>query len=758
MNVINKINDPDSGLVEDVRSLLLHLSGNQQRCVDLISSMLGKRDQWMRHVSQSDSILDKDKMASVLDGLIIAQEDRIDKAFSGDKYLIAELLEFASENLPADHFMAAGSNEEGFWERAANLFLTADNKGRKTVTKAIGFPAGAVGKERKESWKGLAETLSPEHLKLLAKSRSIPSTLDGNQWGLLENLFRILWQAAIELKVIFIEEGQVDFTEISQRALAVLRYDGDAERNIAFKMFNWYRHILVDEVQDNNRTQYQIIEALVQEWDPSLGNTLFMVGDPKQSVYRFREADVGLFMQSKEHGIGQIKFEELNLTSNFRSSDGIVDWNNQTYSEAFPLESDISMGAVPYSESTSVKKGKLDNPVTVMPLLEKDPEKEAELVIEAVKEALEVTPDGSIAILVRARTHLNEIASALFDSKISYQAIEIEKLSTRQVILDALSITKAITHAFDNTAWMALLRLPCIGLTLADITVLCENIGSDAVLERLMDQTRTELLSPEGKFKVQRLLEVMYWAREKLGTVSTRQVTEGVWLQLNAPAGYSDRDIRDVQMFFGLLDEYNFNTVIDFNQLMRRLDRLYAKPKFNESTKVTLMTLHKSKGLEFDTVIMPGLGRSSRASESSLVMWHEFTSYNSSEAELLVAPIKSIESDPTYEYLMEMESEKDAYERMRLMYVGTTRPMQKLVLIGHIEQDKRGESISRDSIKKPPRNSMLSVIWDSVEYDFYKLAKESEKVDKEEDEAVEEPHRYRRVSNAYIPNLLPDLN
>ena len=105
-----------------------------------------------------------------------------------------------------------------------------------------------------------------------------------------------------------------------------------------------------------------------------------------------------------------------------------------------------------------------------------------------------------------------------------------------------------------------------------------------------------------------------------------------------------------------------------------------------------------------------------------------------------------------------LESEKDAYERMRLMYVGTTRPMQKLVLIGHIEQDKCGESITRASLKKPPRNSMLSVIWESVEDDFYKLAKESEKVEKDEGDTVEEPHRYRRVSNAYIPTLLPDLN
>lgn len=767
-NVISSINDKESGLEDDVRALLLHLNGNQQRCVDLIASMLAKRDQWMRHISASDSVLDKEKMSQALNSIIETQTLKIEASLGTLKFAISDLLNFADNNVTSDSPVAGGAAKEGFWSRAAHLFLTNEDKLRKSVNKNIGFPAGAEAKEKKEAWKDVADEISSDSIALLAKFKKIPTNADDGQWELLDNLFRLLWQAAIELKMLFIHTGQVDFTEVSQRALLVLKHDGEVERDVQFKVFNWYRHILVDEVQDTNRTQYEIIEALVAEWDPSMGNSLFLVGDPKQSIYRFREADVGLFMQSKVYGVGNIEFESLDLSSNFRSTDDIVNWNNEVYQGVFPIDADIAMGAVPYSPSTPVKVGGDNEAVKVVPLLTKSDTDEAQAVLSAVKEQLSANPDGDIAVLVRARSHLTEIARTLFENKIAYHAVEIEKLSTRQVILDALSITKAIIHAFDNTAWISLFRMPCIGLSLHDITALCENLGNDAILERLQDETKLNNLTKEGRDAVNRLNTVMDWGRDKIGTVTIRQLVEGIWLQLGAPAGYSDRDIRDVHTFFTLLDEYGFNISIDVSLLLRRLDKLYAQPKFNAATKVTLMTMHKSKGLEFDTVIMPGLGTSGRNSDSSLVMWHEFTSPESQNAEMLVAPIKSVTEDPNYTFLMDMESDKDMYERMRLMYVGTTRPKKKLYLIGHIEQAEVEGVESVMELKTPPKTSMLAVIWDSVSHVFLKAAqteakRQADNPDKKEKEDAPSvagygTHYFRKVKRAHVPKMKPDTH
>ena len=117
--VIDKINDPESGLVDDVRGLLLYMHGNQQRCIDLISSMLAKRDQWMRHVIQSDSILDREKMKHVLENLLNEQVNKVCKLFGHQRDNISKLLDAAS-NLPADHILSQGADEIGYWERAAN--------------------------------------------------------------------------------------------------------------------------------------------------------------------------------------------------------------------------------------------------------------------------------------------------------------------------------------------------------------------------------------------------------------------------------------------------------------------------------------------------------------------------------------------------------------------------------------------------------------------------------------------------------------
>ena len=765
-NVIHKINDPSSGLVEDIKSLMLHLNGNQQRCVELMANMLAKRDQWMRHVSKAESVLDRVKMQSALSSLLRKQDEKTSSELGSMKFAISELLDFAALNVDASSPLFDGSQDEGFWGRAAELFLTGTNSVRKSVNKKQGFPAGADAKAQKERWKDVANQLTKDQVFLLAKHKKSPESYSEKQWQLLDSLFRLLWQAVIELKTLFIVDSQVDFTEVAQRALHVLRYDGEVERDVAFNMFTWYRHILVDEVQDTNRTQYDLIEALVSEWDPSMNNSLFMVGDPKQSIYRFREADVGLFMQSKEHGIGSLNFENLYLTSNFRSSDDIVNWNNDIYADVFPKSGDIAMGAVPYSSSTPVKNGKIEEAVTIVPLMEKSPTDEAEAVLNAVEESLDRDPNGSIAILVRARSHLTEIARLLFENKIAYHAVEIEQLSQRQIIIDAMSLTKAITHTYDNTAWLSIIRMPCVGLTLEDMTVLCERLGMDAIYERMLDESRLAKMSDVGRERISRLRAVMDWAFDNLGTVSLRQLVEGAWLQLSAPAGYSERDLRDVQTYFSLLDEYGFDTAIDFSILARRLDQLYAKPKFNSATRVTLMTMHKSKGLEFDTVIMPCLGHPGRGAESSLVMWHEFTADDSQDAELMVAPIKSVQEDSIYTYLMEMESEKEMYERMRLMYVGTTRPKAKLYLIGHISQEEVGPQTELNDLKAPSKNTLLSVIWEKVQFDYLNKARQMKKEEEESDEEREEKeevkgfgsHYFKRVRKASIPPLRKDTH
>jgi len=87
-------------------------------------------------------------------------------------------------------------------------------------------------------------------------------------------------------------------------------------------------HILVDEFQDTSVSQWELLERLTSGWEAGDGRSVFLVGDPMQSIYRFREAEVGLFLHARHAGLGSVALESLTLTTNFRSQAGVVDWVN----------------------------------------------------------------------------------------------------------------------------------------------------------------------------------------------------------------------------------------------------------------------------------------------------------------------------------------------------------------------------------------------------------------------------------------------
>ena len=125
-------------------------------------------------------------MKHVLENLLNEQVNKVCKLFGHQKDNISKLLDFAASNLPADHILSQGADEIGYWERAAELFLTKDNSVRKSVNKNLGFPAGADAKEAKDLWKSVAEQIDEELAEALAKNKKLPSGLNDEQWGLLE--------------------------------------------------------------------------------------------------------------------------------------------------------------------------------------------------------------------------------------------------------------------------------------------------------------------------------------------------------------------------------------------------------------------------------------------------------------------------------------------------------------------------------------------------------------------------------------------
>src|SRR5690606_30478367 len=232
---------------------------------------------------------------------------------------------------------------------------TQSGSWRKTINKSIGFPPRDDG--QKQQMLELLNLLEEQPCleTELHSVRELPDPqYTDEQWNVLLALLQLLPLAVAELKTLFNEHGATDHTKVAvaaDAALGNLDEPGDMGLLLDFAI----RHLLIDEMQDTSIAQYRLIEKLVSGWQPGDGRTLFCVGDPMQSVYRFRDAEVGQFLLARERGIGPVSLQPLLLRQNFRSGEHLVHWYNRVFGEMFPPEDDVTAGAIAYSASVPVE-------------------------------------------------------------------------------------------------------------------------------------------------------------------------------------------------------------------------------------------------------------------------------------------------------------------------------------------------------------------------------------------------------------------
>ena len=377
----------------------------------------------------------------------------------------------------------------------------SDRKGdwRKRLSVNEGFPPGDTGKDMKHRFQSLLSRFADnERLQeLFLEIRGLPPPgYSDEEWRVLEALYKLLVLANAQLYLLFAERNQVDFTGLSLAALRALGNE-DSPTDLVLYLDYRIRHILVDEYQDVSINQGKLLEKLTAGWAPEDGHSLFLVGDPMQSIYRFRDAEVGVFLATwEQQRLGQVPVEPVNIEVNFRSDKNLVNWVNRAFREALPDKSDAARGAVSFTAADAHHPHKAENRVQIHPILGRDDEREAELVLEQVKTIrLNAPKPESIAILVRSRPHLQSITAMLTRSGLPFRAIEIERLGTRPVIQDLMALTRALHHPADRVAWLALLRAPWCGLRLEDLLALTAGAKDETIWHCLRDKDRRQPLS-----------------------------------------------------------------------------------------------------------------------------------------------------------------------------------------------------------------------------------------------------------------------
>ncbi len=407
---------------------------------------------------------------------------------------------------------------------------------------------------------------------------------------------------------MFAERGAIDFTGIAQAAVAALG-EPDDPTDLLLALDVRLRHLLVDEFQDTSRSHWELDVRLTAGWVEGDGRTVFLVGDPMQSIYRFREADVALFLRARESGLPDVPLTGVRLATNFRSRGGIVAWVNEAFARVLPAREDADSGAVPYAASSARHPTDATPAVRWHPFVGSEAhgtrEAEARTVARLARTALDADPGASVAILVRFRSHLDRIVPALRQARVRFRAVDIEPLGARPAIQDLLAITRALAHPADRVAWLALLRAPWCALTAAELHLLVEAADlfdepHATIWELIGGEARLERLERDARERVRRLRERLApWVAGRLrGTL--RERVEGAWPALGARRGcaWARADLEDAETFFDQLDQLErAGDIADPAVLEEHLGELFGgAPDMDAAARLQVMTIHKAVG------------------------------------------------------------------------------------------------------------------------------------------------------------------
>ncbi len=714
-----------------VQDVLSHLDNNTGLFVSYVARMLATRDQWLPFVgsgllSGAESSELRVQLELGLEYAVVRHLSRTRAMLDNDQFRdLPVLADFAAASLQAENRGGAMPSLAGIdelppadceslmqWQGIAELMLLKNKaEFRRTVTKSVGFPTS--DRPMKAAMTELLAGAAGNHrlAKLLDGVRTLPPVrYTDTQWSVLLALFRLLPLAVSELKRLFAEEDVADHTEVALNAAAALG-SVDDPGDVALLLDYQIRHILVDEMQDTSSAQYNMLESLTGGWERGDGRTLFCVGDPMQSIYRFRNAQVGQFLLAADAGIGHVRFSPLLLRRNFRSVPRLVEWINRVFPDVLAETDDPASGAVTYAEAIAASINARDGDVRVHPVMGSDPAAEAAAGCDVIARLRAHGPDDSIAVLVRSRTQLPLLLSELRRHGIDYAAIEIDRLTDLPEIIDVLALARAGAHAGDRAAWLGVLRAPWVGLSWHDLHALVRDDMSQPVPDLLHDAERIASLSAEGQAALARVLPILKDLCAPRRLSSFRDRVEKCWLALGGPGALTDEwAIENVYRFFDVIERHsvggNAPAVGDIEALLddERVSNASARG-------VQVMTMHRAKGLQFDHVVLYGLGRVPGRGRSPVLSWSEVSSADGHKHRLIgpVGPQAETDRDPVHHYIAKLEKEKEEHEKGRLLYVACTRACTSLHLIGHVAVRPGGEGYS-----EPRSDSLLSPLWPHV--------------------------------------------
>ncbi|HXQ19583.1 MAG TPA: UvrD-helicase domain-containing protein [Acidimicrobiales bacterium] len=503
------------------------------------------------------------------------------------------------------------------------------------------------------------------------------------------------------------DEGRLTFHDLLVETCRLLRDDANVRRAVRAR----YRCLLIDEFQDTDPLQVELAELLrtaphdpAEETGPA---RLFVVGDPEQSIYRFRGADLALFIDTVD-----ALEDRLELASNFRSVPGVLDWVDELFGRS---DWDGGNGPGTVHRALSAVRDAPDqrgHPSVVLygdasrvpasQVRQLGAEETAQLMRRVVDEAWlvqepsakAVTPRpvrfGDVAILIPTRTSLPALERALEDAAVPYRLEGVSLVWAAQEVRDLLAILRAAEDPADAVAVVAALRTAALACgdddlvrfhseaTSWDPRGLTDAVDEDDRVVRAM-RLLAELHARRMWLEPSQLVSLVLERLHLFDLALVHERPRDHWQRL--------RWVLDQARAF---DEAIGGTLGDFlTWIDLRQDEGWSSslgPPEPDDDAVRVLTIHGAKGLEFPVVFLTGLEGFDRGHPAARVLWDD--------AGVPRVRIVREFASPGYEALADTDKDLDGDERRRLLYVAMTRARDHL-LVDVSRKDQTGSLLIR---------------------------------------------------------------
>ena len=454
-----------------------------------------------------------------------------------------------------------------------------------------------------------------------------------------------------------IQSNALDFDDLLMKTFEML----NSNQKISNIYQSKYKYLLIDEFQDTNLIQYSIAKLIANKT-----NNIFVVGDPDQSIYSWRNADITNILNFKSD---YNKSKIIYLNKNYRSSQNIIDAS----------QSVISENATNYSRQiTSVnEKGNL-----IISIESYDENEEAEIISREINSIIssDKIQLKDIAIMYRTNAQSRAFEHYLSSLQIPYQLVGGTRFYQRQEIKDIIAYLRLNLNLHDDTSLLRIINIPTrgIGKSTVDKIILYANQSNISVFDAATilsnineDVEISKILSSGPKKNVKKFLNLITDINNKTKTFSVEEIITYIIDKTNYKnyllgsltnpeerLENIEELVSSINNFESENEEDKINLFLESVSLINDVDHLS-----DEQDKLTLITLHQSKGLEFDSVFLTGL------------------------------------EDGTLPHVLSFESDSEMEEERRLMYVGITRAKRRLYLSRVFKRGGWGKS----EVKEPSR-------------------------------------------------------